>query len=231
MFYFENFMRQGHGDLSTETAATNHLQQWHGPPKRDVSAQPVEGIMFRKDKYGKVMRASFSHRYYPYPSDDKSNHDHAQAQQLISTVCAVLPSSGLTRFWDTAGQSSVVMPMTVSDSQFASARVASKHCVPTEGGWYVFLGNRGIRTCLVAERPSSSMFYSWRRTLFASKHSTLAEGAQDMFVGEWCALNCPVAGNCATSLCLGASAPFISRGTETFMLSSQPKDVTLHPFG
>ena len=98
MFYLENFKRQGHGDLSMETAATDHLQQWHVPPKRDVSAQPVEGITFRKDEYGKVMRASFSHRYCPYPSDDKSNHDHAQAQQLISTVCAVLPSSGLTHF-------------------------------------------------------------------------------------------------------------------------------------
>ena len=53
------------------------------------------------------------------PLDDKSNHDHAQAQQLISTVCAVLPSSGLTHFWDTAGQSSVVMPMTASDTKIA----------------------------------------------------------------------------------------------------------------
>ena len=78
---------------------------------------------------------------------------------------------------------------------------------------------------------SSSMFYSWRRTLFASKHSMPAEGAQDMFVGEWYALTCPVAGDCATSLCLGASAPFISCDTETFMLSSQPKDVTLQPIG
>ena len=78
---------------------------------------------------------------------------------------------------------------------------------------------------------SSSMFYSWRHTLFASKHSTPAEGAQDKFVGEWCALNCPVAGDCATSLCLGANAPFIARDTETFMLSSQPKDVTLQPIG
>ena len=81
----------------------------------------------------------------------------------------------------------------------------------------------------MAEGPSSSMFYSWRHTLFASKHSTPAEGAQDMFVGEWCALTYSVAGNCATSLCLWANAPFISCDTETFMLSSQPKDVTLQP--
>ena len=94
---------------------------------------------------------------------------------------------------------------------------------------HVFLGNRGISTCLVAVGRSSSKFFSWRHTLFASKHSTPAEEAQDMFVGDWCALTCPMAGDCATSLCLGANAPFISRGTETFMLSSQLKDVTLQP--
>ena len=93
------------------------------PPKRDVSAQPVEGITFRKAEYGKVVRTSFGHRYCLYPSDDKSNHDHARAQQLISTICAVLPSSGLTHFWDTAGKSSVVMPMTVGDTQNSIADV------------------------------------------------------------------------------------------------------------
>ena len=95
------------------------------PPKRDVSAQPVEGITFRKAEYGKVLHTSFGHRYCPYPSDNKSNHDHAQAQQLISTVCAVLPSSGLTHFWDTAGQSSVVVPMSLGDTQNCIADVQS----------------------------------------------------------------------------------------------------------
>ena len=89
--------------------------------------------------------------------------------------------------------------------QFASARIASKCCVPAQGGWYVFLGNHGIRTCLVAAvGQPSSMFYSWRLTLFASKHSTPAEGAQDVFVGEWCAPTCLVVGDCETPLCLGA---------------------------
>ena len=41
----------------------------------------------------------------------------------MSAVCAVLPSSGLTHFWDTAGQSSVVMPMTASDTQNGIADV------------------------------------------------------------------------------------------------------------
>ena len=125
IFDLEDFMRQGHSDLPTDTAATDHLQQWHVPPKRDVSAQPVEGITFRKAEYGKVLRTSFGHRYCPYPSDNKSNHDRAQAQQLISTVCAVLPSSGLTHFWDTAGQSSVVVPMSLSDTQNCIADVQS----------------------------------------------------------------------------------------------------------
>lgn len=31
MFYVEDFMRQGHSDLPTDTAATDHLQQWHVP--------------------------------------------------------------------------------------------------------------------------------------------------------------------------------------------------------
>ena len=31
MFYLEDFMRQGHSDLPTDTAATDHLQQWHVP--------------------------------------------------------------------------------------------------------------------------------------------------------------------------------------------------------
>ena len=100
--------------LATDTAATDHLQQWH-----------VEGITFRKDEYVKVMRISFSHCYCPYPSNIKSDRDHAQAQQLMSAVCAVLPSSGLTCFWDTAGQSSVLMPMTVGDTQNCIADVQS----------------------------------------------------------------------------------------------------------
>ena len=55
------------------------------PPPLSVifSAQPVEGITFRKVEYGRVVCASFGHHYCPYPSDAKSNHDHAQAQQLI----------------------------------------------------------------------------------------------------------------------------------------------------
>ena len=57
------------------------------PPKRDVSAQLVEGIMFRKDEYVKVMCTSFGHHYCLYPSNAESNHDHAQAQQLISMCC------------------------------------------------------------------------------------------------------------------------------------------------
>ena len=125
MFYLEDFMRQGHSDLPTDTAATDHLQQWHVPPKHDVSAQPMEGITFRKAEYGKVVRTSFGHRYCPYPSKGKSNHDHAQTQQLISTVCAVLPSSGLSHVWNTAGQSSVVMPMSVGDIQNCIADVQS----------------------------------------------------------------------------------------------------------
>jgi len=68
MFYLEDFMRQGHSDLPTNTAATDRLQQWHVPPKRDVSAQPVEGITFRKAEYGKVVCTSFIHHYCPYPS-------------------------------------------------------------------------------------------------------------------------------------------------------------------
>ena len=54
--------------------------------------------MFRKDEYVKVMRTSFGHHYCLYPSDAESNHDHAQVQQLISAVCAVLSSSGLLAF-------------------------------------------------------------------------------------------------------------------------------------
>ena len=67
MFYLEDFMRQDHSDLPTDTGATDHLQQWHVPPKRDVSAQSVEGITFRKAEYGKVVHWSFS-RYCLYPS-------------------------------------------------------------------------------------------------------------------------------------------------------------------
>ena len=49
MFYLEDFMRQGHSNKPSDTAATDHLQQWHVPLKRDVSAQPVKGITLRKD--------------------------------------------------------------------------------------------------------------------------------------------------------------------------------------
>ena len=83
MFYLENITRQDHSDLPTDTAATVHLQQWHAPLSVIFSAQPVEGITFRKVKYGRVVCTSFGHRYCPYSSDAKSNHDHAQAQQLI----------------------------------------------------------------------------------------------------------------------------------------------------
>ena len=60
----------------------------------DVSAQLVEGITFRKAEHGKVVCTSFCHHYCQYPSNAKSNHDHAQAQQLICTVClsVALPS-------------------------------------------------------------------------------------------------------------------------------------------
>ena len=77
---------------------TMHLQQWHVHTKCDVSAQPVECITFRKVEYGKVVRISFGHHYCPYPSNAKFYHDHVQAQQLIITVCAVLPSSEQTHF-------------------------------------------------------------------------------------------------------------------------------------
>ena len=66
MFYLEDFMRQGHSNLPTDTTATDHLQQWH-VGKCDVSAQPVEGTTFRKAEYGKVVRISFGHRYCHTP--------------------------------------------------------------------------------------------------------------------------------------------------------------------
>ncbi len=33
MFYLEDFMRQDHSYLPTDTAAADHLQQWHVSPK------------------------------------------------------------------------------------------------------------------------------------------------------------------------------------------------------
>ena len=57
MLYLEDFMRQGHSNLPTDTTATDHLQQWH-VGKCDVSAQPVGGTTFRKAEYGKVVRTS-----------------------------------------------------------------------------------------------------------------------------------------------------------------------------
>ena len=102
-------MRQGRMHLPTATATTDHLQQWHYPPKRDVSAQPVEDITFRKAEYGKVLHTSFGHRC-PYLNKAKSNH--AQVQQLISTVCAAWPSSGLIHFGTLQGnlQREVLLP-------------------------------------------------------------------------------------------------------------------------
>ena len=97
MFFLEDFMRQGRMHLPTATATTDHLQQWHYPPKRDVSAQPVEDITFRKAEYGKVLHTSFGHRYCLYLNNAESNHDLAQVPQLIS-VRAAWPSSGLTLF-------------------------------------------------------------------------------------------------------------------------------------
>ena len=73
-------------------------------------------LKFRKDEYGKVVCTSFGHRYCPYPSNDKSNHDHARVQQLISTVCAALPSSGLTHFWDTVCR--IIFSCPAKDSQW-----------------------------------------------------------------------------------------------------------------
>ena len=67
--------------------------------------------------------------------------------------------------------------------------------------------------------------YSWRLTLFALKHSTPAKGAQDMFVGEWCAPTCLVVGDCEAPLCLGAMRLYFKRYRD-LMLSGQPKDVT-----
>ena len=93
MFYLlEDFMKQDHSDLPTDTAATDHLQHWHVSP-RDVSARPVEGIKIRKAEYGKVVQWSFGHHYCLYPFGAKSNYDHVQAQQLVSTICAALSRS------------------------------------------------------------------------------------------------------------------------------------------
>ena len=50
----------------------------------------------------------------PVSFDAKSNYDHAQAQQLVSTICAVCQ-----------GQSSDVMPMSVGDTQNCIADVQS----------------------------------------------------------------------------------------------------------
>ena len=89
-------MKQDHSDFPTDTAATDHLQHWHVPPRHDVSARPVEGITNRKAEYGKVVHWFFGHRYGLYPFNAKSNYDHAQAQQLVSTT---VPDTSYLRFY------------------------------------------------------------------------------------------------------------------------------------
>ena len=47
MFYFEDFIKKG-----TKILPNDRLQQWHVPPKRVITPQPLENIQFKKAQYG-----------------------------------------------------------------------------------------------------------------------------------------------------------------------------------
>ena len=58
MFYFEDFIKKGTKVVPNDGTVTDRLQQWHVPPKRVITPQPLENIQFKKAQYGKTTRRS-----------------------------------------------------------------------------------------------------------------------------------------------------------------------------
>ena len=97
MFYFEDFIKKGTKVLPNDGTVTDWLQQWHVPPKRVITPQPLENIQFKKAQYGKTTHRS-SRRSHPY------NHkaDMPAVQSLVTNVLQACPSSGVSHFWTVA---------------------------------------------------------------------------------------------------------------------------------
>ena len=97
MFNFEDLIKKCTKVLPNDGTVTNRLQQWHVPPKRVITTQPLENIQFEKAQYGKTTCRS-SRRSHPY------NHeaDMPAVQSLVTNVLLACPSSGVSHFWTVA---------------------------------------------------------------------------------------------------------------------------------
>ena len=97
MFYIEDFIKKGTKVLPNNGTVTDWLQQWHVPPKKVITTQPLESIQFKKAQYGKTTRRS-SHKSHPY------NHetDMPAVQSLVTDVLLACPSSDVSHFWTVA---------------------------------------------------------------------------------------------------------------------------------
>ena len=76
LFYVEDIKRRDGKILPSDRTVTDTLQQWHVPPKRNVTPTAITNISFQKPAYGKT----------PQP-------------QKPPSVQQCKPSSGLTHFW------------------------------------------------------------------------------------------------------------------------------------
>ena len=105
MFYIEDYIRNAENNGSTlpeDRTPTDQLQQWHVPPKRDISSKRLSDIKFEKASYGKVAK---THATSPLstppnvPLNTSRLQEDSALQQLVTSVQCNFPSSGISHFW------------------------------------------------------------------------------------------------------------------------------------
>ena len=96
LFTLDDLKRKGTVEIQHDTTCTSALQQWHVPPKRDVTPLPVKDISFPKQEYGKEFRAKIQ-------GDEDSgvtgDVDADAVKELLEIVGQHCPNSGLFHFW------------------------------------------------------------------------------------------------------------------------------------
>ena len=94
LFYIEDIKRR-EGPLPSDKTVTDQLQQWHVPPQRTVTPQPLSKMEFHKAAYGKELHTA----KHPDTTQLPSHHDQASLTQFVEKVSQIYPESGLMHFW------------------------------------------------------------------------------------------------------------------------------------
>ena len=97
--------------LPDDTTTTGALQQWHVPPKCNVTPFPVKEIsFFQKWNMGRCQRRRKEEMLLLVQSEYTANAD--AVDNILQTISKCFPESGLFQFWNGDNSTSSSLPIT-----------------------------------------------------------------------------------------------------------------------